>query len=1062
MRPVTLTMKAFGSYAEETTVPFNRFNDGLFLITGDTGAGKTTIFDAIVYALYGELSGSASSDRKPEMMHCDKVEKSVPTEVKMEFQQNGKTYTVTRTLRFTRERRTGEYKKITKNAVLYEPEGKTIEGDSAVSRRCTELLGLNKDQFRQIVMLAQGEFREFLKSDSEEKSKILGKLFDSSIYVRYEELLADAAGKLKEKRISNMDAVRVQMETVFGYQEIEDPEEREKYLPANPDLVQNLSDLLKEENTELFDLKKTRDESDKLRTDFTKQRTNAEAVNNDFDLLDQYQKKLEELSHQKASIDLLRKQYLQVENVQHQIMPLYDAWFTASSLLSDNQKGISDTNNQLKEAEKVMKEAEKLKNADESETLKSSELGAAIKELKNSLGQYDDLQEKQKELNNALNILESLNRQAAEADKSWKALDQKIRNEREERNNLEDAPLKKTEADQKLNETSVKLAELLKLQENIQSIHETEKKRDRAQDALNQLTTDASNLNTIYSRKYNRFISGQAGILGSQLESNLDKDGRAECPVCRTRFIRGQVHSFAQIEADVPSQTEVEQAEKQWKAVELQRQKKQTDFTELNTEAAEKQTSAAEKGQKLFEDCTGWEILCDPDYLNVKNNELNDLKLQQTSSAEILTAKAEKYNELGKQLQKDEAALKTAADRKAALQKQAQDADTACSTLRGEADAMQKALKYPDKAAVQDAVRTLTAQKNEIDDLVKEHEKAFEKAKEQNDTLAGKIDALLKQKPDLEMNVENNRKKLNAALTANKLESDKAAMEILDAVESKDIELWLKQTDAGLKLYDQNRATAEKQVNDMLDKTKGKERSRLDEFDAKIKEAVDKYEAANDAYNKKQTKIDQHNDILKKVTEAKRQLAATDQTWKMLSELSDLANGAAGEGGKLSFDRYVMGTVFQEILEMANHRLDVMSGGRYELQHELDANRSNSAAGLGVVVLDMSSGQTRPSASLSGGESFIVSLALALGLSDVVQNHSAGKELDTLFIDEGFGSLDDGTLDKAVSVLNSLTDSSSHLVGIISHVDRLQESIVQQLVVKNTENGSTLELRGVE
>ena len=110
----------------------------------------------------------------------------------------------------------------------------------------------------------------------------------------------------------------------------------------------------------------------------------------------------------------------------------------------------------------------------------------------------------------------------------------------------------------------------------------------------------------------------------------------------------------------------------------------------------------------------------------------------------------------------------------------------------------------------------------------------------------------------------------------------------------------------------------------------------------------------------------------------------------------------------------------------------------------------------------MSSGQTRPSASLSGGESFIVSLALALGLSDVVQNHSAGKELDTLFIDEGFGSLDDGTLDKAVSVLNSLTDSSSHLVGIISHVDRLQESIVQQLVVKNTENGSTLELRGVE
>ncbi|MDE7200111.1 MAG: SMC family ATPase, partial [Lachnospiraceae bacterium] len=159
----------------------------------------------------------------------------------------------------------------------------------------------------------------------------------------------------------------------------------------------------------------------------------------------------------------------------------------------------------------------------------------------------------------------------------------------------------------------------------------------------------------------------------------------------------------------------------------------------------------------------------------------------------------------------------------------------------------------------------------------------------------------------------------------------------------------------------------------------------------------------------------------------------------------------------LSFDRYVMGYVFREILEMANRRLAVMSGGRYELIHEINAQRGNAAAGLEMSVFDMTTGKRRPAQSLSGGEAFFVSLALALGLSDVVQNHAGGKQLDALFIDEGFGSLDSDVLDRALAVLNRLTEGK-RLVGIISHVDRLEESIPQQIRVKNSENGSTLEI----
>ena len=190
MRPLKLEMTAFGSYAAPTAVDFDRLENGLYLISGDTGAGKTTIFDGIVFALYGKASGK---DRTPEMMHSDLVEKSVPTEVRLRFSQGGKIYTVTRTVRFPKKRKgEGDYGDPQPSATLTGEDLAPLEGATKVSAACEELLGLNAEQFRKIVMLAQGEFRDFLKADSEKKNEILGKLFDSSSYVWYQRLLEGA------------------------------------------------------------------------------------------------------------------------------------------------------------------------------------------------------------------------------------------------------------------------------------------------------------------------------------------------------------------------------------------------------------------------------------------------------------------------------------------------------------------------------------------------------------------------------------------------------------------------------------------------------------------------------------------------------------------------------------------------------------------------------------------------------------------------------------------------------------------------------------------------------
>lgn len=202
--------------------------------------------------------------------------------------------------------------------------------------------------------------------------------------------------------------------------------------------------------------------------------------------------------------------------------------------------------------------------------------------------------------------------------------------------------------------------------------------------------------------------------------------------------------------------------------------------------------------------------------------------------------------------------------------------------------------------------------------------------------------------------------------------------------------------------------------------------------------------------------LDNHCTTTNKVVQAIQSKSKSEHAWNRLNRLANLAIGTSGEGGKLSFDRYVMGAVFREILEMANQRLNIMSGGKYELIHQLSVDRQNSTAGLDVEVLDMVTGKQRNSKSLSGGESFLVSLSLALGLSDVVQAHAGGKKLEALFIDEGFGSLDSNTLDIALDVLNQLTEGNC-LVGIISHVSKLEESIPQKIRVKNSERGSSLQ-----
>jgi exonuclease SbcC len=275
-----------------------------------------------------------------------------------------------------------------------------------------------------------------------------------------------------------------------------------------------------------------------------------------------------------------------------------------------------------------------------------------------------------------------------------------------------------------------------------------------------------------------------------------------------------------------------------------------------------------------------------------------------------------------------------------------------------------------------------------------------------------------------------------------------------------DGETWLNQQHKTLNEYRNDCDNTEKRVAELTEQTKNLAYTNLEELNELLRAAEEKRSAAEGAYSRLDSLLKNHRQVRANVAQAQGELKRTDKAWERLDRLANLAvgvdeGGKSVAGGKLSFERYVMGSIFREVLDMANRRLDIMSGGKYELVHETNAGRKNSAAGLEIEVLDVTTGKQRPANSLSGGESFQVSLSLALGLSDVVQSHAGGIGLDTVFIDEGFGALDGSALDSAITVLNQLTEGN-RLVGIISHVDKLEESIAQKLRVRKTAAGSEL------
>ena len=917
MRPLNLILSAFGPYAGRIDIPMEELgSQGLYLITGDTGAGKTTIFDAICFALFGEASGP---NRDATMFRSKYAEADTPTEVELTFLHGGKEYFVKRNPEYMRPTKKGNKDgetKQTANAELHTPDGRVYSKVKEVTARIEEILGINKDQFSQIAMLAQGDFLKLLLADTKDRQEIFRELFQTQLYqtlqYRLEDKRKDIYGQVQDGRKSvnqYIKGIQVDPDDVLSI-EVEKAKKEELTSEAVIELLDKLTD----QDSAL---------KDKLDGELKKINDDLEAVN------------------QKIG---------------------------AAQEVEKAKRAKADAEEKLKNEEPKLEQRQKEHDQAKTALIEKAGIEKEATTIENELPGYDAVDKLQKEIDD----LKKENKNKAD----------KLATRENERKEKADLLVELKEEAASFKDTS---AEIEKIKANLERIKEEaeaikdlsgslreyfDDKQDylKAQEDYRKKDEAFQTANALYESKEQAFRDGQAGILAEKL-----KDGE-KCPVCGST-----THPQPAMRSDkVPSEKELQEAKKQSERARDQRDRAAEHASGLKKSLETREGDLKKKSLKVvsIEDLDeAWNKLDEikDSCAGKRKAEEEKLKAEQKKSArkEELDATVPKLESEVENLRSE---IETSKNTLTAEETKAKQKDEQLVDLK-------KGLRFESKAEAEEACRKLKKQSADLQDVYDKADKALHEQKE----------AVQKLKTAIE---ENEKSIKNANIT---------------------------------------------DIGDVIDKQKDL-KQKQEEYDLRSRTVTARLENNE---NTRANIISQSDRIVK-----------VEKQLQWIKALADTANGKLTGKDKVMLETYIQTTYFDRIINRANLRLLTMSGQQYELVRLKQAENSRSQSGLDLGVIDHYNGSERSVKTLSGGESFMASLSLALGLSDEVQSSAGGIQIDTMFVDEGFGSLDPEALDMAYKALAGLTEGN-RLVGIISHVADLKERIDKQVVVTKEKSGGS-------
>ncbi|MGG7163431.1 AAA family ATPase [Clostridium ihumii] len=1041
MKPIKLVMKAFGPYSENVEIDFSKLDDkNIFLITGPTGAGKTTIFDAITFSLYGEASGS---DREGSSLRSDFAMSEVLTETELYFKLRNEEYYIRRVPQQLKKKKRGEgYTEQKSEAELHLPNGKILTKVTEVNAEVENILGISKEQFKQIVMIPQGEFRKLLTSDSVEREKIFRKIFGTYAFEKIqkhitleESALRNDISKVAERRDTKLKSINCkevseELYNLISLDEINSAEvielgenllEKDKELEKDiRNKIVNIKSLLEKKNIEITkanDINKKLEEKvllENKKKHLEEQKEEYKLKENNLEKAKKA-KEVEIIENQYTSIikkiKLREEELIFVENK----LKSWNEKYNISLLNFNSEKNRED---ERKKLEITLNDLEKLRFKVDVYEKSKNEINIKSKSLKELKDRNDYLKE-----------LVKTNKE-------------KIKKIDDYLNNISEKEKQKIEKENTLKIEKEQREVLVNLFKKIDSVQNDENTHFELKSQFNVLEKDYKIRKAEVELKEELFRKSQAGILALSLKENMP------CPVCGSTS-----HPNKAILIEEAITEDVIKLEKE--NLNLLKEKYDVCLNKLIA-LKSKIDEATENGIKPVI----------KEILNLEFSSIKDVKDKVVEEGKVRKTNIDALVELIKKLDKEIAEKESLVSLKDSLEKEIQKSENDVETLGLKVLDFEKSIEVNKeklnsiKEDFNGEIRTLNELNLDISNVtnkIQEIKESFIKAEKDFNLCNNKC---------LELKTSKNEKE--ESLIKDKTEGEnllnelKNKINLLKFIDFEDYKKSIlndsdfKFLENEIKIYYQNLKTCEEFYEKAVNETKGLEVIDLSKLNEDLSHLRNQEKNLEENYNSVYSRIENNSALLKDGKELSEKIKSKEEKYRVVGDLANMIKGNNKE--RISFERYVLASYFDDIIEASNIRLKKMSNGRFELLRKKEKGKGAAQQGLELEVFDNYTGKPRHVKTLSGGESFKASLAMALGLADVVEAYAGGIELDTMFVDEGFGTLDPESLDNAIECLIGLKEGG-RLVGIISHVPELKERIEAKIEVYPTKEGSKLSVK---
>ena len=926
MRPIKLVLSAFGPYASKIELDLSKLGEnGVYLITGDTGAGKTTIFDAITFALFGKPSGDI---RDVKTLRSEYAKEEIETYVELDFVYHDEEYHIYRRPEYTYShvQKNGEVKQRSKatDAYLILPNGERIVKPTEVTKQVEQLLGMKRDQFRQIAMIAQGSFLEILNADTKERGKLFEKVFMTSKY----SVLMDRLNQMAKESYLTLNDAKLRLQQIISDVRV-------------PDILQEQY----AQTLETFAM---------------------DDIQPVYDLLDEI------IASSKESTEKLQKQKAQVQNQ-----------------LQKSRKEETEKTKQLQDLlslEKLLKEkpakeekanlyAERVKNDGEKYHIQIDALKKEHVQIEHELPEYESLTKLSTKLAEIRKQISIISKDLETKTNFKRQLDEDIALKQKEAHTLTDSELS-------LNKVILKEEEIEK---KISAFHHASMIQSNYQNAVNalkektQLLQESTDRKVILQKQYDdaqiSYFVNQAGLLALRLTKG------EPCPVCGSlEHPRPASHSNMLVTEEEINQykKKVDQAEKEYQIT-----------SKACADASLKMNALQNELELVLKSVTEETVSFEDVQLFIDEHTVQLKKEEKEISTRIkqLQQQSKRYQELQKMIPQLQQKL-------TAISEEVSQNQIAQTKLSVEYEQLQKQvqeittkLKYTSETEAKNRISMITKQILEYQQQINRLESESKLAMDELVYVSAQIDML--------------KGKVSSSI---------------DEIPNQQKQLKILQTEI------ENLQVQQEEILKCIHNT--------EMYESDAQDTKKKIVSESDAY---QIKLSRYSS---------------------LKELADVATGnGRSSKEKITLQEYVQIAYLDRMIHKANERYLSMSNQQYQLVRSAGTKDKRSHEALDLDVIDFSNGSIRPVSSLSGGESFIASLALALGMSDEIQSQAGGIQIDTMFIDEGFGTLDQDSLNNAIQTLTNLS-GENRLVGIISHVKELKERIHKGIIVTKDLHGS--------